>query len=94
MFKWLFDNIRAFLFDDREFVKMGSKLVANLRAALMLAGLTSVAYSEQLAAYASSPQYAEKIKLGGVIVAGLSVWLRAGDKTPEAVKALADQSQQ
>jgi hypothetical protein len=89
MFKAIYHFFRAFLFDEESFVKMSSKLVAKLRGALMLAGLTSVAYSEQLAAYTHSPERAEQIKLAGVIVAGLSVMLRAGDKTPEDVKALA-----
>ena len=92
MFKWIWVNGRALLFDDSEFVKMGSKAVAHLRATLMLAGLTSVTYSEQIAAYAKSPDMAEKIKLAGVVVAGLAVWLRAGDKTPDDVKALSKTS--
>jgi hypothetical protein len=91
MLKAIYHFLRSFFFDEEQFVKMSSKLAAKVRGALMLAGLTSVAYSEQIAAYAHNPLRAEQIKLAGVIVAGLSVMLRAGDKTPEGVKDLAAQ---
>ena len=89
MFRWLFNKVRAFFFDEAQFEKMGSAAVANIRSALMVAGLTSVAFSEQIAAY-TDPALQPKIKLAGIVVSGLAMMFRAGDKTPENVKGLAD----
>ena len=89
MLKAFWHFLVAFFWSESDFLKLTSKAVAYVRSTLMVAGLTSVAFAEQIAAYVHNPLLAEKIKLGGVVVAGLAVMLRAGDKTPEAVKALA-----
>jgi hypothetical protein len=90
MFRAIYNFLAAFFFDESEFVKMSSKLVAKVRGVLMIAGLSATALSgEIIESGGLDPKYAGKIKLAGIIVAGLSVMLRAGDKTPESVKALA-----
>jgi hypothetical protein len=79
VFKWLYNKLRAFLFDEQQFEKMGGAAVANVRASLMIAGLTSVAFSEQIATY-TDPALAPKIKLAGIVVAGVAMMFRAGEK--------------
>jgi hypothetical protein len=82
VFKWIYNKLRAFLFDEQQFERMGGAAVANIRAALMAAGLSSVAFSEQIAALIQTPEHAAKIKLGGVLVAGIAMMFRAGEKNP------------
>jgi hypothetical protein len=87
MFKWIYNKIRAFLFDEQQFEKVGGAAVANVRAALMAAGLSSVAFSEQIAALIQTPEHAAKIKLAGIVVAGIAMMFRAGEKNPPEPRA-------
>jgi len=90
MWPQLRDSVRAFFMDKNYFKASVEKQIGRLRGLLLALALAWGLYSEQLAAAMGDPTMAKKIKLGGVLLAGLAVMLRAGDKTPESVKALAE----
>ena len=85
MFKWIYNSVRAFFWDEYQFKRMGSAAVANIRSAIMIAGLSSMAFSDQIADFAN-PKWAPNIKLLGVIISGVAMMFRAGEKNapPEA----------
>jgi len=83
MFKALVRWFRLFFLDEQAFWRMSSAVAARVRSLIMVVGLTSVAFSEQIASYL--PIVANEIKLVGVILSGVSVLLRAGDKTEEVL---------
>jgi len=91
MFKAIYHFIKRLLFDEEAFIAGGSKLIAQIRSVIMVAGLSATAFSDDLAEALKEPNWESKIRTAGVIVSGLSVMLRAGDKTPENVKQLASQ---
>jgi hypothetical protein len=82
MFKFIYNKFRAFFFDESQFERMGSAAIANLRATIMVAGLSSVAFSEQIAAL-TDPKHANSIKLAGIVASGLAMMFRAGEKNPK-----------
>ena len=82
MFRFLYNKLRAFFFDEAQFERMGGAAIANLRATIMVAGLSSVAFSEQIAAQLSDPKQANSIKLAGIVASGLAMMFRAGEKNP------------
>ena len=89
MFKAIYHFIRKLLFDEDAFIQMSSKLASQIRASLMVAGMSAVSFSDELTEALKKPEWESKVRTAGVIVAGLSLLLRAGDKTPEKVKELA-----
>jgi len=83
------DTVVAFFTDKTYFEGFLQKQIGRVRGFLLGLALAAVTYGDQLTA-AVDPAWAPRVKLGGVCLAGLSVMLRAGDKTPENVKALAN----
>ena len=51
-----------------------------IRGSIMIVGLSSVTFADHLAGLVSDPPAAQKIRIGGVILSGLSVILRAGQR--------------
>lgn len=90
MFPTIIDAIRKFFFDKTYFTGLGlwDKIVTKVRAAIMASGAMMAFYSEQLCG--QFPKWCDGVKATGVILMGLSLLLRAGDKTPAEVKALAE----
>lgn len=84
------DGFKAFLNDKAFFSAQWDKWVAKVRGFLLAAGVAATVYADKLEA-AAPPSLQGKVKIGGVILAGIAVMLRAGDKTPENVKALSEQ---
>ena len=77
--------LHAFFFDEKAFLNMGSKAIAKLRAAIAIAGLYSVVEADKIAGFLTIPEHAHKVQLAGVIIAGASQMLRAGDQTAKAL---------
>jgi hypothetical protein len=63
-----------------------------VRGTIMVAGLSSATFADQLAPLVGTPTAAQRIRLIGCILAGLSVVLRAGEKnpTPEQIRSIAN----
>lgn len=91
--------LKALVYDDVEWSKQGygaetkqwsSKFIAKVRGVIMLTGAGATAFSKEIITTGALPHHWEpKIKAAGVVVAAMAVMLRAGDKTPPAVVAMA-----
>lgn len=62
--------------------------VGYVRAFVGVGGLFLATYGERIEA-GLSPKYAGWVKGAGIVLGGLAFFIRAGDTTPENVKALA-----
>lgn len=78
MWPWLKNGFKKFFTDEAAFSASFDKQVGRIRGLLLAAGAGLTAYGDQLAV--AIPQYASRIKIGGIAIMGLSVMLRAGDK--------------
>lgn len=85
------DGFKAFFTDKAYFGSLWDKWVAKVRGLIMAAGAAVTVYGDQLSA-SLPPQWAPRVKIAGISLMGISLMLRAGDKTPENVKALANEA--
>lgn len=86
MWPWLRDGFKAFFSDKAFFAAKFDKQVGRIRGLILTAGIAATMYADQLATAINRPDWTEHIKVGSIVLAGLSVMLRAGDKTPAEVK--------
>ncbi len=83
------DAIVLFFTDKAYFASKWDRWVAKVRGLLMTGGLAATIYSDQLSAAIGRPEWNKRIQVASILLAGMSLMLRAGDKTPAEVKALA-----
>lgn len=81
------DAIKNFFTNKDYFAAKWDKWVAKVRATIMASGAMMAFYSDQLCG--QFPQWCNGVKATGVVLMGLSLLLRAGDKTPQEIKDLA-----
>lgn len=83
----MWPKIKKFFTDEAVFDSLWDKWITKIRFLLMTAG-AAVAIPgpvQDAVQRLIPPKYAP---YAGVLVMGLGVWLRAGDKTPENIKIL------
>lgn len=91
MWPFVRDGIKKF-FNDRDFfAAKWDRWVTKVRALLITGGMVSAFYSDQLSAAIGVPEWTQRIKVISILLAGSSLLLRAGDKTPQEVKDMATQ---
>lgn len=91
MWPTLRDGFILFFTDKTYFASKWDRWVAKVRAVIMAIGASGAVYGDQISA--AYPQHANKVKLGGIVLMGVALALRAGDKTPANVRALANDIQ-
>jgi hypothetical protein len=84
------DGLIAFFTDKVYFASKWDKWVAKVRALILGAGAALAFYGPQLEA-SLPPALVGKVRIAGILVMALALALRAGDKTPTEVKALAQE---
>lgn len=85
------DGIVKFFTDKEYFSAKWDKWVTKVRGLLMTLGMVSAFYSDQLSLAIGKPEWTQRIKVASILLAGASLLLRAGDKTPQEVKDMAAQ---
>lgn len=83
--------LRRLLFDEDAFLKLGSKLAAQLRALILGLAFVGTAMADDIAAFLGdeSPGYVKRVRIAIGLLGALAGLLRAGDRTPPEVKAFA-----
>lgn len=77
-------------FWDR-FLNNEAYFIARVRTLVMVVGASGGLFGKQLADALGSPRLEAPFKVAAVVCMGLSLLMRAGDKTPANVKELADE---
>lgn len=72
------------------FLNNESYFIARVRALVMFFALSGLTFGHDLADALGSPKVEKYIKIVSVVCGGISLLMRAGDKTPENVKELAN----
>lgn len=91
MFPSVFEAFHNFFFNKDYFESLWDKWVAKVRGALLALG-AAIALPGGLGEQLKQVMTTQHAMYVGVGIMGLSVMLRAGDKTPENVKALANEA--
>lgn len=94
MWPWFRDGFVRFFTDKKFFAREFDRQVGRVRGLLLTTGLASTMFADQLSAAIGKPEWTLRIKVGSILLAGLSVVIKAGDKTPESVKAMASHIQE
>lgn len=79
------DGVRDFFFNKAFFQSTIDREIGRLRGLLLGLALASLTYGDQLGA-ALGPNWANRVKIGGIVLAGLAVMLRAGEKNQPVVE--------
>lgn len=72
------------------FLNNEAYFIARVRSAVGAVALGGVAFGNDLAEAMGTPSVAKYIKIAAILAGGVSLLMRAGDKTPENVKELAN----
>jgi hypothetical protein len=66
--------------------------IGCIRSLIMTVALNGIVFGHDLAEALGAPAVERYIKVASIVCGGVSLFLKAGDKTPESVKRLAAES--